>query len=144
MMQDLVVAKHIKTLFVQAAAEIKPKIVETLEGALGKVIDVETEIKGKILEALQKGMEPVVEAIKDNVAPLIQALLPKLSTPLLEFLPESKREDFFEQVKNAMLADDIKKIEELEKTFATQREELIKKVDDELAKAVEPIIGVPA
>jgi phage-related protein len=116
-------------------------VVKTLEEALVKMIEVEETVKEKIIGVLEAAFKPFVEAINGLVGPMIGQIMPKLIEPVTGIFTAEKRSAHLKAIEEGFAKEDESKMDEIQKEVAGIRKEIQNKINEEIQKALEPIVG---
>jgi len=125
----------------KAADALKPTIQKTLEEAFGELVKVENQVKDKIQAALKAAFDPVVQAMRDLLTPMIGKVLPAVTGTISEVLSPDKKKHYYTSLLECVEKEDEDKMKEIEKDVADIRKTIQQKVEENIQKAVEPVIG---
>lgn len=121
--------------------KLKPAIASALESALTPMIALQTELKIKVSDALGAGLAPVVDGIKGLVGPMAAQIIPELEKAVSAAAPAEKFAAYYRDFEQVIVSEDVEKMHEIQKEMADIRANVIKQVDEQLEKAMEPILG---
>eukprot|EP01116_Phalansterium_solitarium_P017240 TRINITY_DN418_c0_g1_i2.p1 TRINITY_DN418_c0_g1~~TRINITY_DN418_c0_g1_i2.p1 ORF type:complete len:677 (+),score=310.54 TRINITY_DN418_c0_g1_i2:212-2242(+) len=121
--------------------KVKPAISSALETALTPMVQLQAEIQIKVNDALAAGFAPIVDGVKGLVGPLAAAVIPEIEKAVSAAAPFEKFTEYFRDFESVIVAEDVEKMKEMQKEVADIRANVIKAVDEQLEKAMEPVLG---
>lgn len=125
----------------ESVEKLKPTISNALSAALTPMVQLQNELQIKVTDALGAGFAPIVDAIKGLVGPLAAQILPHLEEAIFSVAPSEKFVAYLTDMESVVATEDLEKMKTIREEVAAIRNNVIKAVDEQLEKAVEPIIG---
>lgn len=125
----------------EAADKLKPTIGNVIGEALKPMVQLQMEIQIKVTDALAAGFAPIVDAVKGLVGPMAQQILPHLEEAVFTVAPSEKFVSYMNEMETIIATEDLEKMKTIREEVAAIRNNVIKAVEEQIEKALEPIIG---
>lgn len=121
--------------------KLKPAIGDAMSTALTPMVQLQADLQLKVNDVLAAGFAPIVDGVKGLVAPMAAQILPHLEEAVFTVAPAEKFVSYLNDIEAIVATEDLEKMKVIREEVVAIRNNIVKAVEEQLEKAIEPIVG---